>query len=222
MKKWIAEQWRVVALVAVLVVALVVSVNVVATLATPGPMLARAEAVKARLAPRVVEVKEEAKEAEGGRGNRPGPRGGSEGESLDALGEQVVKRIQERYMFAPAPPQSFRSVAGVLGDRLLTAGGQTVAIGESYGGAKLIAVNSHWVEFEFEGKPVRVAVFGQAPEAEKEEKDEAIAGGGEVGPRGKARDGAGAGRERPGEGAGPDESDTAPVRLPGGVMRIGR
>lgn len=74
-------------------------------------------------------------------------------------GALAVQRIRDRHLFMPKPPERFRSIQGVLGNRVLYAGGQSFAVGENAMGATVKAVNSEWVEFEFQGETVRIEMF---------------------------------------------------------------
>ncbi|MCC6682025.1 MAG: hypothetical protein IT445_14080 [Phycisphaeraceae bacterium] len=73
----------------------------------------------------------------------------------------AARRIDERHLFVPAPPPQFRNVIGVLGNQALYAGGEALNIGQEKDGARLKAVGSSWVEFEFEGKTERINVLGE-------------------------------------------------------------
>jgi hypothetical protein len=76
----------------------------------------------------------------------------------DELGTAAADRIRGRYLFAPAPPQAFRSPLGVLGDRVLYPGGQSFGVGDNALGATVKAVGPHEVEVEYEGETITLPV----------------------------------------------------------------
>ena len=80
--------------------------------------------------------------------------------------DQAVKRIQERFLFSPRPPEMFRRVQGVLGDRVLYPGGQSFGIGDNAMGATVVAIGSNWVELEHNGRSIIIDVF-KVPGAER-------------------------------------------------------
>lgn len=92
-------------------------------------------------------------------------------------GKAALARIEKRYMFSPPPPQGFRSIAGVLGDRVFFRSGQDVEVGGQFGGATVKAIGSDWVELEHEGQTIRIGVFGGqgSYEREKTKKEAAVA-----------------------------------------------
>ena len=137
----------------------------------------RVESVAHRLEQAVTEQPESKPEsAQPGGPDRHGTDGNGSKEANDP-GTLAVQRINQRHLFAPKPPDQFRNIQGVLGDRVLYAGGQSFAVGENAMGATVKAVNSEWVEFEFKGETIRIETLS--------------AGGG-----GRARRGEGGGRRR--------------------------
>ncbi|MEM1109519.1 MAG: hypothetical protein AAGH99_12605 [Planctomycetota bacterium] len=84
-----------------------------------------------------------------------GSHAGDNGQAADA-----AKRIRERYLFMPRPPEGFRNVQGVLGDRVLYPGGKSFGIGENAMGATVVAIGSNWVELLHDGQTITLDVFG--------------------------------------------------------------
>jgi len=114
----------------------------------------RVEAVAAQLYPAAAEP--ETSTGPGGQGgSRRRPPTTNTGSPADA----AVLRITERHLFMQAPRQGFRSVQGVLGDRVLYSGGRSFGLGENAMGATVIALGTNWVELEHDGKTITVDVF---------------------------------------------------------------
>ena len=139
---------------AAVVLAGVVSWAAFASWASGDALRDRAEEVAALLkvdsAPDAADPKDaDADPGRRGQGRQRGQRGG---------GSQVaaVKRVAERRFFSPAPPQGFRNARGVLGDRVLYAGGQSFAVGDNVMGATVKEIGLNHVELEYEGETVRV------------------------------------------------------------------
>ena len=84
----------------------------------------------------------------------------ADGEAEDALAASVRGRIADRYVFAARPEERFRSVRGVLGDRVFFSSGESVSVGEEFDGAEVIAVNAESVEFLKDGEEILVGVGG--------------------------------------------------------------
>lgn len=90
----------------------------------------------------------------GGRGGFGHPGGGASPGDSDSPAAAAVSRIQKRFLFMPAPPQGFRNVQGVLGDRVLYPGGQSFGLGENAMGATVVALGSNWVELKHEDETI--------------------------------------------------------------------
>ncbi len=71
----------------------------------------------------------------------------------------VVKRIADRHLFEPAPPDGFRNVQGILGNRVLYGGGSSFGVGDQAMGARIVAIGTNWVEFQFNDETVVVDIF---------------------------------------------------------------
>ncbi|BAM03561.1 hypothetical protein [Phycisphaera mikurensis] len=78
----------------------------------------------------------------------------------DDLGERVGERMRQRFVFGSAPEDRFRSVRGVLGDRVFFEGGESVRVGESFDGAEVLGVGAESVRFRHEGEEVTIDVGG--------------------------------------------------------------
>lgn len=79
--------------------------------------------------------------------------------AADKPANEAVVRLGQRYLFMPAPPQGFRNVRGVLGDRVLYPGGQSFGLGDNAMGATVVAIGTNWVELEFEGQTITLDIF---------------------------------------------------------------
>lgn len=88
-----------------------------------------------------------------------GPGGSNAGDAQNDPGSAAVQRIRDRYLFMSAPPQGFRSVQGVLGDRVLYPGGQSFGLGENAMGATVVAIGSNWVELLYEEETITLDIF---------------------------------------------------------------
>ncbi|MEM9913475.1 MAG: hypothetical protein AAF911_00770 [Planctomycetota bacterium] len=86
-------------------------------------------------------------------GDGPNPRASNQ------QANAAVKRIRDRHLFMPAPPQGFRNVQGVLGDRVLYPGGQSFGVGENAMGATVIAIGTNWVELLHEDQTITLDIF---------------------------------------------------------------
>ncbi len=76
----------------------------------------------------------------------------------DDPGLLAAQRINDRYIFHSAPQPKFRSIRGVLGNKVLFTNGGAVAVGETYDGATVKAIGGDWVELEYEGETLTVHV----------------------------------------------------------------
>lgn len=75
--------------------------------------------------------------------------------------EECVKRITDRNVFSPPKKKAFSAkLLGVLGDAAIFAPDKFVKVGESISGAKVMEIGSDWVQLEYEGKPLKLSVFG--------------------------------------------------------------
>ena len=88
-----------------------------------------------------------------------GPAQGAE-PAEDELALRVRERVEARHVFAPPPAERFRSVRGVLGDRVLFEGGESAAVGEEYDGAEVLGVGAESVRFRKAGEEITVEVGG--------------------------------------------------------------
>ncbi len=99
----------------------------------------------------------------GGSRRNEGRRGSASGGlAEDDAGRLAAERIAERYVFAPRPPERFRSVQGVLGDVVMLRDGSTVRIGESVDGAQVREIGGNWVRFHHRGEEIVVDVAGSS------------------------------------------------------------
>src|SRR5688572_21875403 len=65
--------------------------------------------------------------------------------------DERMQRVAQRNMFAPPQPTGFQgSLSGLLGDAALFDRAQFVRAGESYRGAKIVALGADWVDIEWE------------------------------------------------------------------------
>lgn len=121
---------------------------------------ARLENIVARLAPppTVPPQPPTSDDKHGGAPRSPG--GASAQRPEDPAGQAVVKRILDRYIFNQPPPQRFRQIKGVLGDRVIFDDGRVVSVGEQYDGATVKAIGGDWVQLEHEGQSIVVGVRG--------------------------------------------------------------
>lgn len=147
---------------ALAVAALAVTLMLVSGLWEGWHISALAEGVAQRLTPVVVQETNDTKE---GGGDTPKPDEAKPSNETDSdktpdPGARAVERIQKRHLFAPAPPQAFRKIVGVLGDRVLYPDGASYKVGESFGGATVKAIGSDWVDLEYEGETITIGVFG--------------------------------------------------------------
>ena len=90
--------------------------------------------------------------------------GGSGGEAgaADPLAAAVT-RVQARRLFTPAPPDAFRNVRGILGNRVLYPGGQSFGLGDQAMDARIVAIGTNWVEFSKDGQTVTLDIFQNVP-----------------------------------------------------------
>lgn len=148
------EQVRRVVLAILVVAAVAVSAWVVQRWAATGDYDTRLAAAMGRLEPdaQPAEGKGEGEgEAEGKKPATPEP---------NKAATAAADRIEKSYIYIPKPPPQYRNVEGVLGDRVIFAGGRSVGIGETFDGAKIIAIGSDWVDLEVDGKTISIGVFG--------------------------------------------------------------
>ena len=76
--------------------------------------------------------------------------------------DEQVERICGRHFFAPAPPKAKFSakLTGLLGDKVFFDGKPKAhEVGQSYNGAKIMAIGGDWVEMEFQGKASKLYMF---------------------------------------------------------------
>lgn len=78
-----------------------------------------------------------------------------------------VERITQRGIFSPPKTKAtFKAeLIGVIGDAAIFKDGKIVKVGETYKNAKVIQIGADFVEVQFEGKPIKLAVFGGKPGA---------------------------------------------------------
>jgi hypothetical protein len=114
--------------------------------------------------------------------------------------DKLVARMAKGNPFVQ--PKGFQGrLVGVLGDRAYFEGQPDgFQVGQDFGGAKLRRLGPDWAELEFDGKPVRLEVFGQG-------------GGGGPGPGGRPRRSRGAAAE-----GGPPPEALEMMRAGGGQM----
>lgn len=95
-------------------------------------------------------------------GSSTGPGGSPDKPKGKTPQDEQAERITKRNIFSPPqPPKQFKGkLIGVLGDSALFQDKQMVKVGEQYQGAKVTQIGPDWAELEFEGKPVRLSVFG--------------------------------------------------------------
>ncbi len=110
----------------------------------------RATVVAVRLTPAVREASSHGSHTGGVSGQGP------------TRADAAVQRVRERYLWTPPPREAFRSAQGVLGDRVLYAGGQSFGVGDDAMGAKVLSIRSSSVEFEYRGEKVTVDVFASS------------------------------------------------------------
>ena len=79
--------------------------------------------------------------------------------TTDDPAARATTRLEQRFLFMPAPPQGFRNVQGVLGDRVLYPGGQSFGLGDNAMGATIVAIGTNWVELEHEGQTITLDIF---------------------------------------------------------------
>ncbi|MEM7624204.1 MAG: hypothetical protein AAF333_01105 [Planctomycetota bacterium] len=79
--------------------------------------------------------------------------------NADGPAAEALARLNQRCLFMPAPPQGFRNVQGVLGDRVLYPGGQSFGLGDNAMGATIVAIGTNWVELEHEGQTITLDIF---------------------------------------------------------------
>ncbi len=125
----------------------------------------------------------------------------------DPLASGVRDRMVDRYVFASRPEDRFRSVRGVLGDRVFFSSGDSVSVGEEFDGAEVVAVNAESVDFRKNGEDVTVQVQGSGGGGDRVSGrgggGRNRGGGGWRGRRGGGGDGGGGG----GGGGGPGGGD---------------
>ncbi|MBB6429901.1 hypothetical protein [Algisphaera agarilytica] len=114
-------------------------------------------AKKLRVRP-AIEQPNNAQAQRGGHGR--GWHGGGQAQATpsDPAG-QATQRIRDRFLFMPPPPQGFRNVQGVLGDRVLYPGGQSFGLGENAMGATVVAIGTNWVELLHEEQTITIDIF---------------------------------------------------------------
>ena len=88
-----------------------------------------------------------------------GRRGSPDADTSSDPLAQAVARVRERHLFMPAPPEAFRNVQGILGDRVLYGGGQSYRLGDQAMGATITAIGSNWVEFVKNDEKITIDIF---------------------------------------------------------------
>ncbi|MEM9418793.1 MAG: hypothetical protein AAGA25_07070 [Planctomycetota bacterium] len=140
-------------------VAAILTVNAVLTLTDTRAADERVDDIAKKLRPRpAVEKPAEAQPQRGGPG-RHMQRGRQRGAVPDDPAGQATQRIRDRFLFMSPPPQGFRNVQGVLGDRVLYPGGQSFGLGENAMGATVVAIGTNWVELLHEEQTITIDIF---------------------------------------------------------------
>lgn len=158
-REWSAQFPRLawLGLIGLAVVLAVVAAMGMTESSTIGP---RVEAVVENLRP--MPTAEDASRPDNAGERRTGPSSKNGSADSDDPAAAAVSRVRQRFLFMPAPPQQFRNVQGVLGDRVLYAGGQSYGLGENAMGAIVVALGTNWVELQHEGETITLDIFNGA------------------------------------------------------------
>jgi len=160
--RWLKNNGLLVALAVLLVTASATTISVARRLGAATSLRQRTEQLGQRL------TSQDAPDAtRDDTGTSNGDNGGDNRReaTVDPPARVLAQRIDARHLFTAPPSPQFRNVIGVLGNRALYPGGDSLAVGEQREGATLKAVGADYVEFEFEGETVRVDVLAAGGDA---------------------------------------------------------